>query len=200
MPSRIIAVPSLFLLALILISGCGSRQVQESLTGSTAQRLVTYSIDDLMKALPAEDFEPWRGKRLWVESNFIEDSATKQYADHRLELSLRQRFDIELAEARDESDARLSVFYTSMATDQQLAGLFLPVGVIPGFQEQTRINLLTLEKFHGVAELFYFIESDRGIERGPTILARTRSDALGLPIITIPLSQLPEGSESTEAP
>jgi hypothetical protein len=176
--------------------GCASRQVQDSLTGSTAQRLVTHSIDELMAALPARDFESFRGQRLWVESVFIEDGPLKHYADRRLQLALQQRFGIEAAPSAGVADARLSVFYTSMATDQELAGFYLPLGAIPGLQEQTRVNLITLEKFHGVAELFYFIESDGRIERGPRLLARTRTDALGLPIITIPLSRLPEDSEA----
>lgn len=178
-------------LACLLLTGCASRQVQESMTGSTAQRLVTHSIDQLMEALPPEDFEPWRDQRLWLDSNFVEEGPLKRYADQRLRLALGQRFGIRPAVSESESDARLSVFYTSMATDQELAGFYLPIGVIPGFQEQTRINLITLEKFHGVAELYYFIESEGRIERGPTVLTRTRTDALGLPIITIPISRLP---------
>jgi hypothetical protein len=193
---RLIALP--IVLALILATGCASRQVQDSLTGSTAQRLVTHSIDQLMAALPSEDFEPWRGQRLWLESNFVEDGPIKHYADRRLQLALRQRFGIQPAASREESDAQLSVFYTSMATDKELAGFYLPLGGIPGFQEQTQVNLITLEKFHGVAELFYFLQADGRIDRGPTLLARTRTDALGLPIITIPLSRLPEGSVGPE--
>jgi hypothetical protein len=181
---------------LLLGTGCASRQVQDSLTGSTAQRLVTHSIDELMTALPSGDFEPWRGQRLWLESSFIEEGPIKRYADRRLQLALKQRFGIQPALTRDESDARLTVFYTSIATDRELAGFYLPLGGIPGFDEQTQINLITLEKFHGVAELFYFIESDGQIARGPTLLARTRTDALGLPIITIPLSRLPEGLDA----
>src|SRR6056297_669609 len=182
--------------ALLLGAGCASRQVQDSLTGSTAQRLVTHSIDELMTALPSGDFEPWRDQRLWLESSFIEEGPIKRYADRRLQLALNHRFGIQPAQTRDESDARLTVFYTSIATDQELAGFYLPLGGIPGFDEQTQINLITLEKFHGVAELFYFIEADGQIDRGPTLLARTRTAALGLPIITIPLSRLPEGSDA----
>jgi len=185
-------IPVLFV-ALLLITGCASRQVQDSLTGSTAQRLVTHSIDRLMNALPSEDFERWRGQALWIDSHFIEEGPLKRYADQRLRLALRERFDIQTAASPSDSDARLAVFYTSIATDQELAGFYLPLGVMPGFQEQTRVDLITLEKFHGIAELYYFIESEGRIERGPTVLERTRTDALGLPIITIPISRLPEG-------
>ncbi|HMA98199.1 MAG TPA: hypothetical protein VKO38_01950 [Wenzhouxiangella sp.] len=182
-------------LTVLLTTGCATRQVQGSLAGSTAQRLVTYSIDELMEALPAEDFEPLRNQSLWLNSNFVEDGELKQYADQRLRLALKQRFGISFAKSKTQSDARLSVFYTSLATDQELAGFYLPLGVIPGFQEQTQINLITLEKFHGIAELFYFIESDGQVQRGSKLLRRTKTDALGLPIITIPLTRLPDGED-----
>jgi len=39
------------LLVLVLLTACGARQVQDSLTGSTAQRLVSYAIDDLARRL-----------------------------------------------------------------------------------------------------------------------------------------------------
>ena len=43
---------SLVLCLLMLLSACSTREIQNSLTGSTAQRLVTHSIDDLMRLLP----------------------------------------------------------------------------------------------------------------------------------------------------
>jgi len=39
------------LIALTLV-GCSTRQLTSNLNGSTAQRLVTHSIDDLMGKLP----------------------------------------------------------------------------------------------------------------------------------------------------
>lgn len=188
-------LPAFLLLVVLLMTGCATRQVQDSLGGSTAQRLVTHSIDELMDALPAEDFEPLRNHSLWLDSNFIEDGPLKQYADQRLQLALEQRFGISFAKSKNQSDARLTVFYTSLGTDQDLAGFYLPIGVIPGFQEQTQINLITLQKFHGIAELFYFIESEGLVERGTTLQRRIKTDALGLPIITIPLSGLPDGPD-----
>jgi len=196
MPKQLLFV----LLASLLATGCATRQVQDSLTGSTAQRLVTHSIDELMESLPEEDFEKWRGQSLWLDSNFIAESPLKRYADRRLQIALEQRFGIQIVDRSTDSNARLTVFYTSMATDQELAGFYLPIGVVPGFQEQTRVNLITLEKFHGIAELFYFIEADGVVERGPTLLTRTQTDALGLPIITIPISRLPDESAPADAP
>lgn len=62
---------------------------------------------------------------------------------------------------------------------------------MPGIDEGTRINLITLEQFHGVAELYYFVGPSGSQRRGEILQARKRTDALGLPIITIPISTLP---------
>lgn len=51
-----------------------------------------------------------------------------------------------------------------------------------------QINLITLEQFHGVAEMYYYIDQD---QRSDILQSRQRTDALGLPIITIPLNTLP---------
>lgn len=176
--------------AIMLLAGCGSRQVQDSLVGSTAQRLVTQAIDELVGKLPASDFEPLRGQRLHVRSHFIQRDELRQYADQRLAVELRRRFGIELSDSADHADQVLTVFYTSLGTDQGLVGLYLPLGFVPGLDDGTRINLITLEQFHGLAELYYFI-GPGGIEhRSPMLRGRIRTDALGLPIITIPLSTL----------
>jgi hypothetical protein len=182
------------LLAVVLGSlalvGCGSRQVQDSLVGSTAQRLVTHAIDEMIKNLPAEDFEPLRGQTLLLQSHFIERDQARAYADQRLAVELRRRFDIQLTPMSNDAEVTLNVFYTSLATDQGLAGFYLPLGFVPGLDEGTRINLITLEHFHGVAELYYFIGANGSEHRSELLQGRTRTDALGLPIITIPLTTL----------
>ncbi|NDY96475.1 hypothetical protein [Wenzhouxiangella limi] len=178
----------LLLLALALLAGCGSRQAQDSLVGSTAQRLVSYAVDDLAGALPTSDFTPLSGKRLRIDSHFLGDEELQSYADQRLAMELRARFDIEVVPALVPADHVLTVFYTSLGTDQGHRGFFLPLGFVPGLDEATRLNLVTLEQFHGVAELYYYLDRVRADE---TLRARRRTDALGLPIITIPLSTLP---------
>jgi hypothetical protein len=176
--------------ALVAGSGCSSRQVQDSMVGSTAQRLVTYAIDDMIAQLPAADFEALRGQRVLISSHFVEESPLQDYADERLAIELNRRFDIEVVREPLFAQARLSVFYTSLGTDSGLRGLFLPIGYLPGFNETTQVNLISLEQFHGVAEMYYFVGETGTEQRGAVIQARMRSDALGLPIITIPLSNI----------
>jgi len=181
----------MFFLVVMVLGGCSSRQVQDSMVGSTAQRLVTHSIDQLMAKLPASDFEPLRGKSIILETHFVENGPLKDYADERLAVALNERFDIKIATSPLSVDALLKVFYTSLGTDQELAGFYLPLGIIPGQDPESRINLISLEKFHGVTELYYYMLEDGELSRGPTLISRTRTDALGLPIITVPISRLP---------
>ncbi|MBY6204527.1 hypothetical protein [Halomonas denitrificans] len=185
-------------LALLILAGCSSRQVQDSLTGSTAQRLVSYAVDELAQALPERDFEPLRGDRIVIDSSFVGDPRLRDYADRRLATELRSRFDIEVVSADPESANSssaepaaghvLQIFYTSLGTDRDERGFYVPLGFVPGVDQTTQIDLLTLEQFHGVAELYYYLDDERIDD---PLRARIRTDALGLPIITIPLSTLP---------
>lgn len=177
-------------LLLPLLFGCAAREIHDSLSGSTAQRLVTHSIDDLMRELPESDFGGLSGQRLFIESAFIEGSPLMQYADRRLATELRGRFDIDVVAERDQADQVLSVFYTSLGTDAGHLGFSIPLGIVPGVGEAVRINLITLEQFHGVAEMYYFLGESGTEMRGRTLQARTRTDAVGLPIITIPISNI----------
>ncbi len=181
-------------ISIALLTGCGSRQVQDSLAGSTAQRLVTHSIDDLAAGLPDSDFAPLRGQRLRLETHFIEEGPLKDYADRRLALELVRRFGIEVVD-EGPADLVMSVFYTSLGTDQGVLGFYLPLGFVPGLAETTRVNLITLEQFHGVSELYYFIGPKGREQRGALMRARVRTDAVGLPIITIPISNLDYGRD-----
>lgn len=181
----------LLLIAIVtLLAGCGSRQLQDSLVGSTAQRLVTYSIDDLVRELPASDFDRHAGQRLHLESHFIQHPDIRDYADERLRMELAHRFGIEVVDADEPADAKLSVFYTSLGTDQGYHGFYVPLGFVPGISETARVNLITLEQFHGVAEMYYYIGEAGSEHRGDVIQARTRTDALGLPIVTVPISTI----------
>ncbi|NKI34164.1 hypothetical protein HFP89_03160 [Wenzhouxiangella sp. XN79A] len=175
------------LLMLTLLTACGSRQVQDSLAGSTAQRLVSYAIDELAQALPEEGFADLAGQRVRIDSHFVGDEALRNYADERLAMELATRFDARVV--GDASAERvLTVFYTSLGTDRDRRGFYLPLGFVPGVDESAEIDLLTLEQFHGIAELYYYLGEERLEE---PLQARIRTDSLGLPIITIPLTTLP---------
>lgn len=181
---------ALMILVLTLLAGCAARQAQDSLAGATAQRLVSYSIDDVVASLPDDDFAALAGKRVRLNSHFVAESPLQQYADRRLAVALARRFGIDVVGGDADSDATLNVFYTALGTNRDTKGFYLPVGYVPGFDEGAQIDLLTIEQFHGLAELYYFVGPTGTENRGAVIQSRTRADALGLPIITIPLTDM----------
>lgn len=192
--ARLVLIAGLVALA----AGCTTRQVHDSLAGATAQQLMTYSIDRLVQRLPEEDFRRYAGKRIHLRSHFVEHDAVRAYADRRLTLALARRFDLEVVDEPGQADVSLTVFYTALGTDFSRKGFYLPLGTASGGEEVTELNLITLEQFHGVAEMYYFL-GERGFEtRGPTLQARTRTDAIGLPIITVPISNVNRGGESPD--
>jgi hypothetical protein len=182
-------------LAFAALTACTTRQVQDSLVGATAQQLVTHSIDDLVGRLPESDFAPHAGKRVHVASHFVEDLEVHRYAQRRLAVELARRFDMQVVEDTGMADIHLEVFYTALGTDQSSKGFSLPVGLVPGLDESTRIDLVTLDQFHGVAEMYYFLGTPGEARRGEVLQARTRSDAIGLPIIKIPISSIDRQGE-----
>lgn len=191
----------LFVVVLVALSltGCSTRQLTDNLNGSTAQRLVTHSIDDLMDKLPHEQLLALKGQRVYLETNFPYSSKqkesgdqplVKEYADKRLALALQRQFGAQIVDSKSEADQVMNVFYNSLATDQSDFGFSIPLGFIPGMGQNAKINLITLEKYHGISEMYYFIGATGVEQRSATLQAVVRTDALGLPLITIPLSNL----------
>jgi hypothetical protein len=176
--------------AVVLIAGCAARQAQDSLVGSTAQRLVSFGIDDMAAQLPDHHFAGYAGQKMRLNSHFVADQTLQTYADRRLQIELKQRFDIDAVPPGDEADFTLNVFYTSLGTNRDTQGFFLPLGYIPGLDEGAQIDILTLEQFHGVAEMYYYVGPTGTEQRGAVIQARKRTDAIGLPIITIPINDI----------
>lgn len=176
--------------ASMLLSACGTRQVRDSLSGATAQQLMTHSIDELVQRLPAGDFSALAGQRIHVTSHFLQHTEVQRYADRRLALALARQFDLEVVDDPAAADVRLTVFYTALGTDYSRSGFYIPLGAAPGQEESTEVNLITLEKFHGVAEMYYFLGPEGKEQRSEVIQARTRTDAIGLPVITIPISDI----------
>lgn len=181
---------SVAVLIALTLASCSTRHLTDNLTGSTAQRLVTHSIDDLIDKLPQEQLSELKGQRVYLQTNFVHASEVKNYADKRLALALQREFGAQMVDSKTEADQIMTVFYNSLATDQSDFGFSIPLGFVPGAAADTKISLITLEKYHGIAEMYYFI-GPTGIEhRSATLQAVVRTDALGLPLITIPISNL----------
>tara|TARA_R110001592_G_scaffold362313_1_gene675742 strand:- start:15629 stop:16237 length:609 start_codon:yes stop_codon:yes gene_type:complete len=170
------------------ITACSTRDVQSELNGSSAQRLISHSIDDLVSKLDDTHLNDLKNQKVYINSYFIDNSHFKDYADQRLALELQARFGATIVATQAESNQVMTVFYTSLATDFDSFGISIPFGYVPGVDESTRLNILTLEKFHGVSEMYYYLGPTGTENRSKVIQAKVKTDALGLPFITIPLS------------
>ncbi|MBK1644409.1 hypothetical protein CKO25_07010 [Thiocapsa imhoffii] len=173
----------------LALSGCSARQTSDSLAGATAQRLVSYSIDEVAGRLPSDDFEPLRGQRLLLVSHFgVRDAPFQDYADQRLAIELQRRFGIEVVEDPAHADQVLNLFYTSLGTDQDKQGLFIPLGMMPGFDSTLSVDLIAYHRFTGTSEFYYYLGPAGHEHRGYDLRGVSHSDTLGLPIIEIPIS------------
>lgn len=182
----------LFFGLIVMITACSTRQAIDNLAGSTEQRLITHSIDKLMKALPEDDFNKLADKNVYFESQFIKADALTDYANSRFLVELEQNFNCTIVKQRDEADFNVKVFFTSLGTDQDSAGFTIPPFSIPGISGSVKIDLLALDMYHGISELYYYIfdnTSKIGL-RGEKIKAVIRTDKLATPIISIPISTL----------
>lgn len=181
---------TLLLLICLALSACSTRDLQDSLSGSTSQRLVAHSIDDMIRSIEDKKLEELKGKKVYINSYFLKDSALKNYADKRLAVELQSRFGINVVNSQEESDQVMTTFYTSLGTDLDNFGISIPFGYVPGVAENTQLNIITLEKFHGIAEMYYYIGETGSENRSRVLQAKVKTDALGLPFITIPLSNI----------
>lgn len=189
-PWKLFSRTLLIVIGVYLTTACSTRDVQSELNGSTAQRLISHSIDDLISKISDENLVNLKGQKLFINSYFMDSNQFKDYADHRLALELNSRFGAIIVDSQSESEQVMTVFYTSLATDFDSFGISIPFGYIPGVDESTKLNILTLEKFHGISEMYYYVGPTGTENRSKVIHAKVKTDALGLPFITIPLSNI----------
>ncbi len=182
---------ALILLCLIT-TGCATRQVIPDFNGSTAQRLVTHSIDKLMKRIPEEDFAIYRDKKIYVEPHFITKTRLYNYATKRFKMELAQRFSCQVMEEKENSEFVVDLFFTSLGTEHDAFGFTFPLKVVPGYQEATDIKLLALEMFHGISEMYYYLSDKEGkvLLLSKKSKASVRTDTLALPLFTMPINTL----------
>lgn len=176
----------------VVMTGCSTRGLHENYQGATEQRLITQSLDALIQKLPEEDFLPLKGETVYLECHFIEDSTSLAYAKERLKLELKQKYGLTLFDEPEAADKILKVFFNAIGTDKDDFGLQTPEFIIPGVGATFGIDIITLDMFHGVSELYYYIVDNKSSEvvRGDRIHSIIRTDKLSLPIISIPINTL----------
>ncbi len=171
---------------------CSTREVVDDFSGSTAQRLTTYSVDAAMEKLPEEPLSLLTEKRVHLECAFAEAMPAIDYARRRLEVELIERYDCTLVESPEEAEILLRFFFNSLGTDAEHAGFQTPEFSLPGVPVVPGIDILTLNMFHGITECYYYIlDANRQVlAKGDRVKAVIRSDKIGLPIISIPVTHL----------
>lgn len=183
---------TLIILLSLFISGCSTRQVISELDGSTAQRLITHSVDHLMQKIPADDFSFCRDKKIYIQPHFIKDSPLLSYATARFKMELGQRFGCQIVDSKQDADYNVNLFFTSIGTEFDIFGLSIPFLVIPGYTGASNINILAVEMFHGISEMYYYVSNAEGqfLFRRDKTLAKVRTDSFALPFITFPVNTM----------
>lgn len=192
------AIPFKRIFSIILmctfLSACATREASEQFRGSTSQRLLTYSINNLMTQIPEAHFVPFEGHPVYVRSHFIEASQTLNYTAQRLYLELTSRFNLKLVDAPEKARYELDFFFTSLGTDNDVFGLTIPVFWVGG--DQPSLDILAVRMYHGVSEMYYYAkDKETGVVTPyARILNRTRTDRFSTPFFSFPVDDLDERS------
>ncbi|MEN8264431.1 MAG: hypothetical protein ABFR82_13315 [Nitrospirota bacterium] len=185
-------ISGILLILMLISSSCATRGIHDKYLGATEQRLITQSIDKLIKKLPEQDFSILKGKKIYLECYFLEDSEFLKYAKKRIELELMEKYNGTLFAEPESADMVLHVFFNAIGTDQDKAGFKTPDFIIPGVGGAVSIDIITLDMYHGISELYYYIIDQKNmvITRGEKIRSTVRTDKLSFPIISIPINTL----------
>lgn len=188
-----VSLPRLLVIVLMIftLTGCSTRQLNESISGSTAQRLVTYSLEKFIRDLMNQtELSPLRDKRVKLNVHFVEGHTLLDYATRLLSYQLQLKYRAELTE-RQPADYDVSIFFNSLATDYDSYGLSLP-GFGLTATPDSRINILSIDMFHGVTEGYAVIRNNATstTDRTQRLLARVRADNVATPILDFPVNQL----------
>ena len=180
----------------LIISACSTRESAEQYRGSTSQRLLSYSINELMLQLPDNSFVEFSSQPIFVRSHFINKSQVLIYAEQRLKMELTSRFKLNLVDSPTKADIEFDFFFTSLGTDQDVYGLSIPIFWVSTEGQLPSLDILAVRMYHGVSEMYYFTKNK---ETGVTSvhegrIARSRSDKFSTPFFSFPIDSLKEAS------
>lgn len=178
--------------ACLLMSACSTRQVVDGLQGSTEQRLVTHSVDELMTDLPVSPLDKVHAKKVYIETHFIQEHPVLDYASARIRSEISLRHQVTWVTSSEVADFKIDVFFTSLGTDQDSFGLSLPLPVTGDELEVARVDLLSFNMYHGVSELYLYLTENKTqeITRMDNQKALIRTDKIVLPFMSIPVNTL----------
>lgn len=188
----------IFLIATVCftMSACSTRESADQYRGSTSQRLLSYSINELVSDLPDNSFTEFASQPIFVRTHFISKSQALVYAEQRLKMELASRFKLNLVDSAADADIEFDFFFTSLGTDQDVYGLSVPVFWVSTDGEMPSLDILAVRMYHGVSEMYYFTKNKA---TGETTahngsIARSRSDKFSTPFFSFPIDSLNEKS------
>lgn len=178
-------------LAAALLGGCSTRQVSDTLAGSTAQRLVTLSLDNFIEDLAKQpEVAALAGKTIHLGVHFLKDHQLLDYATRLIGAQLQIIHGMKIARPEMVADFEVDVFFNSMGTDSDDFGLSIPTLGLATTPDGT-IDILALDMYHGVTEGYAIIKTDDGqIQKTERVLARIRRDNVSTPVFNFPLNQV----------
>lgn len=162
-----------------------------TLEGSTAQRLVTLSLDRFIESLAAQpEVSALKGRTIHLGVHFLKDHQLIDYANRLLNAQLQIIHDIQVVDPSESAAFEIDVFFNSIGTDSDDFGLTIPTLGLATTSDGT-IDLLALDMFHGITEGYAIVKTDNGsIKRTDRLLARIRRDNVATPVISFPLNQV----------
>ena len=180
----------------LFMSACSTRESAEQYRGSTSQRLLSYSINELMLQLPDSSFAEFNTAPIFVRVHFISRSQALVYAEQRLKMELTSRFKLNLVDSPSQADIELDFFFTSLGTDQDVYGLSIPIFWVSTDGEPPSLDILAVRMYHGVSEMYYYIKNNKtGVTTAHDgSIARSRSDKFSTPFFSFPIDSLKETS------
>ncbi len=177
--------------SIVVLTGCTTRQVSTTLDGSTAQRLVTLSLNKFIQSLAEQpQISALEGKKIRLGVHFLKDHQLIDYATRLLNAELQIIHKVDIVAAEESAEYEVDVFFNSIGTDNDDFGLSIPTLGLATTSDGT-IDILALDMYHGITEGYAIIKADSGsIEKTDRLLARIRRDNISTPVISFPLNQV----------
>ena len=175
-----------------LLASCSTRQVVDSLEGSTEQRLVTHSINRVISKLPEDPLLKVDGKKLYMDTHFITEHPLVDYATARMRAEIDMRHNVVWVDSKDKAEMYLNVFFTSLGTDKDSFGLSIPLPVQGDGTEVATLDIFSLKMFHGISEMYFYLSDLEGntVDFVGNEKAQIRSDTVSTPFISFPLNTM----------
>ncbi len=185
---------------LLTLSACSTRQAGERFTGSTEQRLVTYSIQQMAKNVAGESLSELQDQTVVFESHFVIHNQVQHYAEERVKTELTDKFNVKFISSSEFTETepskqpqyRLKLFFTSLGTDRDQAGFSVPIINLAEPERSTSISVLAIDMYHGIAECNYYLQDIKSnkVIRSGTVNARVKTDKFTTPIFGFPISDI----------